>query len=267
MASLRDSLPPSWTVSTSDHTYTISSRALRNELTSSTATEAASWTASLAEEVESYSSPGAANPAKAKAELDQILAKPEFAAVRPPSAWELFKLRLQAWLLRMLEKLFGSISRHPIGGQIVFWVLIFVGVVLIGALLIRFLASRDRMQSLPPSAAAFASRSWQEWIRLAREAANRNDFRDAIHSAYWAGVARLEDMAIVPRDRTKTPREYLRIVTDKSAGELATRYVLREPLAALTTRLERVWYANRGASREDFQDSLKQLEALGCPLE
>jgi hypothetical protein len=28
-----------------------------------------------------------------------------------------------------------------------------------------------------------------------------------------------------------------------------------------------VWYANRGANAEDFQDTLRQLEALGCPLE
>jgi Domain of unknown function (DUF4129) len=144
---------------------------------------------------------------------------------------------------------------------------IFLGIVAIGALLIRYLAGKDHMQSLPPSATTFSSRTWQEWIRLAREAASRGDFREAVHSAYWAGVARLEDTGVVPKDRTKTPREYLRIVTDKTAGEMALHSIHRESLSTLTNRLERIWYGNRSASPEDFQDSLRQLEALGCPLE
>ena len=41
----------------------------------------------------------------------------------------------------------------------------------------------------------------------------------------------------------------------------------KEPLRILTSKMERSWYAGRGASAEDFQDSLRQLEALGCPLQ
>ena len=133
--------------------------------------------------------------------------------------------------------------------------------------LFRFMVSRDRIDSLPPGEIVASTRTWQEWVRAAREAANRNDFREAVHSAYWAGITRLEDNGVLPKDRTKTPREYLRLVSEPSPHELAPRPIYREPLAELTKHLERIWYANRGAGPDDFRDTLRQLEALGCPLE
>jgi Domain of unknown function (DUF4129) len=267
MAELRDSLPRNWSVSTKEQTYSISSEPLRNELTSLSTAKAQIWIERMTAEVEGASAKYPPESAAARAELDRILARPEFGAVRTPSAWELFRQRLSAWLARLLMKLFGGIGRHPIGGKILFWVLMVAGVVCIAFWLFRFLMSRERMFSLPPSDSVLNSRTWQEWIRASREAANRSDFREAVHSAYWAGIIRLEDLGAVPKDRTKTPREYLRIVTDPAAGELAARTAHRDPLTALTSRLERTWYANRGAGPEDFSESLRQLEALGCQLE
>jgi hypothetical protein len=266
MVALRDSLPRRWIVSTPEFTCSVSSEPLRNQLTSLSASKALVWVNHLAAEVQASSSPRTALP-QARSELDRILARPEFAAVRPPSAWDLLRERIAVWVGRMLLWLFSGLDRHPIGGKILFW-LIVVGVVTwIAFGLFRFLTSRDRMAALPQSAAPVTSRTWQEWIRAAREAAGRSDFREAVHSAYWAGIARLEDAGVVPHDRTKTPREYLRLVTEPVPGELAPQLAPREPLAGLTSRLERVWYANRGASLEDFHESLRQLEALGCPLE
>lgn len=267
MTALRDSLPRRWTVSTPERAYSISSEPLRGQLTSLSSEKAQVWVAGVTAEVERFAGASAAGSPAARAELDRILARPEFAAVRPPGAWELFRQRIAAWLERMLIRLFGGIERYPIGGKIVFWLILIGGVLCIGLWLFRFLASRDRMDSLPPSASVVASRTWQEWIRTAREAADRGDFREAVHSAYWAGIVRLEDAGLVPRDRTKTPREYLRLVAEPHPGELASRPSHREPLAALTSRLERIWYANRGAGPDDFRESLRQLEALGCQLE
>src|SRR6202030_212073 len=111
---------------------------------------------------------------------------------------------------------------------------------------------------------------WQEWIHAAREAAARGDFREAVHSAYWAGISRLEETGVLPRDRTKTPREYLQLIDARPlAAELDSHAAqdYKKPLAALTSRLERIWYANRLARLEDFDDTLRHLEALGCSLE
>ncbi len=263
---LRDSLPAHWTVVTSSVEYSISSEPLRNALKSRSLDNAKVWTNHLAEEVESSTKlPGGSTEARTK--LDKILAGPEFGAVRPPNALELLKQRINRWLEEMVLKLFGGISRHPIGGEILFWLLVLVAVGVIAMWVFRFIASRDRVQSLPPGAAAIASRTWQEWLRAARQAAKEGNYREAVHCAYWAGIARLEDAGVVPKDRTKTPREYLRLVTEAAPGQLAASSTHREPLTTLTRKLELIWYANRGARPEDYRESLRQLEALGCSLE
>jgi len=267
MAALRDSLPKHWALTTPESTYSISTQPLRNQLTALSAEKAKLWVDNLAREIENSSAAPAANSNDARIKLDGILARSEFAAVRPPSAWELFRQRFAAWFERLLLKFFRAIGRHPIGGQILFWLILIGGVLAIALWLFRFISSRDRLASMPSSEIVGAARSWQEWIRAAREAANRGDFREAVHSAYWAGIVRLEDSGVVPRDRTKTPREYLRLVTQPAPGELMSLPAHREPLSALTLRLERVWYAHRAAGAEDYHESLRQLEALGCPLE
>ncbi|HYY72993.1 MAG TPA: DUF4129 domain-containing protein [Candidatus Bathyarchaeia archaeon] len=266
MAALRDSLPKRWTVSTPEGSFSVSSEPLRNQLTSLSSEKTQVWVNHLAEEV-AFSAQSVSGPSNAREELNRILARSEFAAVKPPSAWDLFRQRLAAWVERMLLKLLGGAAKHPLGGQILFWLLIVVAVGVVAMWVFRFFASRDRGSGLAPSTDVTATRTWQEWIREAREAAGRDDFREAVHSAYWAGIARLEDLGVVPKDRTKTPREYLKLVDEPADGLLALEPVHREPLSALTRGLERIWYANRGARLEDFRESLRLLEALGCLLE
>jgi hypothetical protein len=267
MAALRDSLPKQWNVLTPDHTYSVSNEFLRDQLTAGSGETAKAWVDRLATEVQSYAALRPGSPGNAKADLEQILSAAEFAGVRPPSAWDLFRERLAAWLEGLLLRIFGGLARYPIGGQILFWLVMVIGVGFIALWVFRLVVGRDRMDSLPASEVVSASRTWQEWMRSAREAASRDNFREAVHSAYWAGIARLQEIGVVHRDRSKTPREYLRMASEPSADGIAPRPAYREPLAALTSRLERIWYANRGAGADDFQDTLRQLEALGCQLE
>jgi hypothetical protein len=270
MGRLRDALPAYWTVRTQDGSYTISSEYLKVQLLSGKSDDAKLWVDHVTGEARGYSEAllrVKKTTGDAHRELEKILGGSEFAAVHPPSAWDLFRQRLSAWLLRMLGKLFGGMARNPIGGEILFWLIVVAGVGFIALWVFRFLASRERMEAMPRSEIVNASRTWQEWMRMAREAAARNDFREAVHAAYWAGIARLEDAGVVPKDRTKTPREYLRLVTAPPGELMAARPMYREPLAELTKRLERIWYANRGAGPEDYQQTLQQLEAMGCQLE
>jgi hypothetical protein len=267
IAAFRDALPPNWIVATADRTYSVSSQPLRAQLTPSTRQKAVAWLNCLAEEIDNSSAVPSNQAGKARAQLDQILAQSQFAAVRAPTPWELFRQRVWAWIERMLERLFGGIGRHPIAGEFLFWIIVIAGVLCIAVWLFRYLVSRDRMDGLESGPSVVNTRTWQEWIHAARQAADRGDFREAVHAAYWAGIVRLEDTGVVAKDRSKTPREYLRSVSDPQPGELFSRPVYREPLAALTSRLEKVWYANRGASTGDYQESLRQLEALGCQLE
>jgi len=269
MGELRDSLPKRWSVTTSDGAYSISTQRLRNELTSLSAADAKLWVDNLAKEVGSYSTTATtvAENNAARTKLNAILARKEFAGVAPPSAWEILKQRVRLWILRQLLSLFEAVQRHPIGGRIVFWVILVGGVLAIAVWLLRFLAGSDRLAALPRHQPVGVSRTWQEWLRAAREAANRGDFREAVHSAYWAGIVRLQDIGVVPRDRTKTPREYLRLASEPKPAASIASPAPQKPLADLTSRLERFWYANHEAKAEDFQESLRELEALGCRLD
>jgi uncharacterized protein DUF4129 len=271
IAAIRDALPAQWVVATPENTYGIYSSDLRDKLAAGNIAEAQTWLENMSDEIASYTDGTADQPGNASAELHKILAEDQFAGVRPPSAWEIFRQRVIAWLQKLLSRLFAGLSRYPLSGEILFWLLVIVAVSLIAFGIFRFVISRDRLEPMVRSQDVLASRTWQEWLRAARTAANRGDFREAVHSAYWAGIVRLQETGILARDRSKTPREYLRLASvPSSASELQSAAVgrqFREPLAALTSRLEKVWYANRGASAEDFQDTLLQLEALGCQLE
>jgi hypothetical protein len=266
----RDELPPSWNVSVPGHSYSISTKPLRDQLNGNSPDNARIWFSHLQSEIRSAQRPGGQPLPAAHAQLNKILAGRGFAGVRPPTYLELLRERASAWLQRMLLKLFSSLSRHPIGAKALFWVVLIAGILFIALWIFRYIAGRDSMHFFQPSTATATARTWQEWIGAAREAAARGDFREAVHSAYWAGISRLQESGTLPHDRTKTPREYLRLIDTRPRGtELDGQSAedFKKPLAALTSRLERIWYANRMARLEDFDDTLRQLEALGCSLE
>jgi hypothetical protein len=267
MTALRDSLPDRWIVVTPEKDYLISTEFLRGQLGANSGRIAQVWVDHLRQELQSYPATPRPEAADPKAELAAILGGPEFNAVHPPTSWDLFRQRLAAWFERMLPRLFGNMDRYPIGGYVLFWIVVVLGVGVLALWLFRFMVSRDRIDSLPAGQIACPLRTWQEWIQAARTAANRNDFRQAIHSAYWAGITRLEDTGILPRDRTKTPREYLLLISQPASGDSVSHADYREPLTVLTSRLERTWYASRSADFDDFRDTLRQLEALGCQLD
>jgi Domain of unknown function (DUF4129) len=266
IAELRDALPKSWTVAASERTYSISTQPLRNFLTALDVEKSRAWVSRLSAEIRSFTLAPAPESTKARAELNRILARREFEAVHPPGAWELLRQRVIAWLERLLLLLFGGMARYPIGGKILFWLLVVGATLWIAVWLLRFWIGRERMQTLHSAAPLFRTQTWQEWLHDARHAAARGDFREAVHASYWAGIVRLQESGAIPKDRAKTPREYLRIASEPAPDELTSRTPVKEPLSVLTSRLERTWYANRAATLEDFQDNLRQLEALGCPL-
>lgn len=275
LSELRKQLPAAWHVQTSESRYDISAEPLRTLLASAAgdpkqrtarADDAVAWIADLRSQLYGYAARSAANSSTARGKLDEILHRHEFGAVRPPSARDLLRQRINEWLLRLLRSILDSIGRHPIGIKLLFWPVVLGVTSWIALMLFRFWnerARRDEMQAIETVA---AHRSWQEWIRAAREAAARGDFREAVHSAYWAGIVHLEDSGLIEPDRTRTPREYLRIVAEACGDAAEVRANLRESLAALTSRLERVWYGLRPAGDEDFQDCMRRVRELGCRL-
>jgi hypothetical protein len=252
-AAVRAALPAAWEVNTSNGTYRISTAPLR-DLLEKRPGEAKEWLAFLATQLEGYSA-ASRIPANARARLDRILSRREFAGIGPPSAWELLRERVAAWIARLLQRLFDLLGVDAESGVFFFWVLLAAAVGALGFLLLRWWMRGERTEAFIPGGQATHLRGAPDWMRSAREAAARNDWRTAVHCAYWAGVVSLEETGALPFNRTRTPREALRALA---------RSPLAAPLKELTARLERFWYARAAAGAEDFAACLESLEALGC---
>jgi hypothetical protein len=275
IAQIRSSLPEKWEVATSDGHYNISSKPLdsfleRAEQDSAQRTtqiaDANHWLEELARQAKSYATAESTNDSNARIVLGQILAQREFSSLRAPSALDRLRDEITDWILRGVAWFLGHIVRHTTSATIFFSLLLVAVVLWLGFTLVRFWTRRARLDELQaPQAVAFA-RSWQDWIRDARAAAERGDFREAVHSTYWAGISYLEAVELIDPDRTRTPREYLRLLSKTDPQAAASLEKPRAALASLTTRLEQIWYGRRPASREDFLDSMQQIEGLGCQL-
>ncbi|MGB6546489.1 MAG: DUF4129 domain-containing protein [Candidatus Acidiferrales bacterium] len=275
IAQIRTSLPDQWYVRTADGSYEISSAPLRTLLekaeqypqrSPNLIRAANQWLAEEARQIESYTAAEPIDGLSARAALTTILARREFRGLGRTSARDILMQKFQDWMEKIWEWFVGHIGRHETGAKIFFELLLFLAVVWLGAVLVRFWTRRARFDELRAPQSVAIARSWQEWIRAAREASERGDFREAVHSAYWAGIAYLEAIELIAPDRTRTPREYVRLLS-KPRPDIATP--LEQPraaLAALTARLEQVWYGHRPASREDYAESMRHVEGLGCQL-
>lgn len=193
---------------------------------------------------------------RTRSDLKNILAQHEFHRVHGPDAMDVLLGKLNRWLARVLGKLF----RSGVGRFDWFPILSYP---LIGAALVLLAVWTARRLKLPEEEPvreiipfAPSARSWRSWLAEARTLAQQQEWRNAIHIAYWAGISFLEENGAWKPNRARTPREYLRMV-----GPRKPQY---PALAALTRKFEVVWYGHRNAGESDFQDALGQLEKLGC---
>jgi hypothetical protein len=197
----------------------------------------------------------AGDPAQARKKLDEILARKEFNRVRGPSFLELWVDKVLGWLARHLR------PAGP-GTWNVIQVLVYgLAASALGALLIwtvlrlaKPASGEDGGREIIPFSPS--AKGWRTWLAEARGHADQQDWRNAIHLAYWAGISYLEEHGAWKPNRARTPREYLRLL-----GAWTPEH---PPLAALTRKFEVVWYGHRPVSEPDFQETLGELERLGC---
>ncbi len=258
-------LPDEWEIATPEGSYTISSQPLRELIAQSPrgagVPQAKEWLEHLAAHLEG-SSAGPRSAGNAKQELTRILSRREFEGVGPPSQWELLQERIRNWLGRFFERLFGFAAQYPTESKIFFWTLI-------GGALLAFLVwlfrRWDRAELVSMNIPSDATpRTSNQWIVAARALSAQGDFRKAIQCTYWAAIVRLEELGTLPRNRPHTPREYLGLVSAARGGG-PSQY--SEPLVALTSQLERCWYAGMTATAQDFAACLSALEAFGCRVD
>jgi hypothetical protein len=262
---LRDSIPEALTVQTSRGDVSVNVDFLRDALNrfltatagakSNILANAGTRLKAMRTEAELYEQPDRADDATRK-QLDEILSDREFDRLHGPSALELFKQRIQAWVLRLLRKIKPKIPDVQDVGQIFVWVMIALTATVVGVWLYRVSLQNTgtgQREVLPFMA---SSRSWREWLADARARAARGEWRDAIHFGFWAAVSRLESEGVWPPDKTRTPREYLNAIP---ASNLS-----REPFAAMTKKFEATWYGSRPTTESDFAQFAAHLEMLGC---
>ncbi len=269
----RAAIPETWEINTPDRHYSIPSRPLimllrvaeTNPSARADKLEAASaWLSDLQRQVEAYSAQQGAEDSSARAKAQDILSRREFAGVAAQNPGNLLRQKINEMLMRFFAWLFGGIGRHPIATRTFFWLIVALVVAWLATMLFRHWARGAKLESIEKISSVAFHRPWQEWIRAAREAAARGDFREAVHSTYWAGVTRLETIGALAPDPARTPRESLRVLDEPSSSAIAASAQQRESLAALTASLERVWYGRRAAAASDFQDCLRKAEELGC---
>jgi hypothetical protein len=189
--------------------------------------------------------------------LNQILARHEFNKVKGPNAKDALTARIYRWISKLLSKLnFRGGSNFDLMRLVIY---LFAGAAVTLLLIWTFRRLRQPQEEfLPREIVPFSpsARGWRTWLADARSRAQQQDWRNAIHLAYWAGISYLEENGAWRPNRARTPREYLRLI-----GMRAANYPV---LAALTRKLETVWYGYGQASEADYQEALGQLEKLGC---
>jgi uncharacterized protein DUF4129 len=193
----------------------------------------------------------------ARQKLGEILARREFRNVHGPGLKETLLARLYRWLARLLGhiRLGGSATSSVL--QVVVYVLVALALLILVFWTVNRLRRKEEVlptrEIIPFSPSA---RSWRAWLMDARAEAEKQDWRSAIHLAYWAAISFLESGGAWKPNRARTPREYLCLLTSRSPNY--------PPLSALTRKFEVVWYGERPAAQQDFQDALGQLEKMGC---
>ena len=204
--------------------------------------------------------------ASARAALNRILARNEFASGRKQSWWDRFRERINELLYDAFLRLLSQIGGQKSMGEVLLWLGVCAAAILIAYWIFRRWFRAARLGEMALQSAGVPARSWQQWVFLSRGAASQGDYRMAIHCAYWAGVMRLEELGALPADRAKTPREYLRAMNKPNLLAPKTHTTRYQALSLLTSRLEKIWYGYHAATETDFLDSLAQLEVLGCHL-
>lgn len=191
----------------------------------------------------------------ARADLNEILARREFAGATGPTAFQRLEERIIRWLFGWVDRLLQWLHISAKMGNRLAWTFIVIVFLLIVYWAYRAVSTRTQRIEMPSAEPSEAQDS-RAWASDALAAAERGEYREAIRCAYWAAIVRLEDKKILSRDRSRTPRESLRLLH----AHAHEQGLLRD----LTTRFELVWYGYRNPSAADWSGARMQLEKIGC---
>ena len=262
---LRQSLPRAWPVRVGDKTVEVSTAWLAADLKKMD--EDPAKAVSLAQEITSRlmamrkgaegleQETGSINFNTAHTQLDEILNRREFGAAQGPSQLDILKARIARWISEQIYKTLRRLHLGAKAGNALAWTIVDIAFVVLSYWVWKTLWPATRKRETPAEPPS-ESNDPREWARDALAAADRGDYREAVHCAYWAAVVHLETLGVLKRDRARTPRESLRLLEPHPTEQ----NLLRE----FTRRFELIWYGYRPASANDWSEARSHLEKMGC---
>jgi hypothetical protein len=265
IVALRKSLPRAWVVRTGEASTEVSTDWLAAELRKAVVNPADAAAAlheidvrlaamrKAAIDLEAAS--GQASPVDAREHLEKILQGREFAGLQGPSQWEMLKARISRWVLEQIYRLLSRLHLSAATGNFMAWTIVAIAFLALCYWAVKSLARVSKATELAVDTSIDSSEA-RVWAKDALAAAERGDYREAVHCAYWAAIVHLEGLGVLKRDRARTPRESLRLL-DFHPNE-------QELLGDFTGRFELIWYGYRPASAEDWSGARAQLEKMGC---
>jgi hypothetical protein len=263
LAQLRESLPRNWMVQTEQSETTVSTDWLTYDLlqgerdTSKSKLRKISSRLAAMRKAAAEFEPGPSQPSEksARADLDKILQRREFASSGGPSQAELLEARISRWIGERLVRLLSLLHVGRTTGNVVTWGIVGLAFALLCYWASQNLFRRSRAQ-MPAVQQSNAKEESRQWAQEALAAAERGDYREAVHCSYWATIVHLEALGILKRDRARTPRESLRLLEPHPKE--------RQLLGDFTRHFELIWYGYRPALRDDWTNARSHLEKMGC---
>jgi hypothetical protein len=195
----------------------------------------------------------ASDAAPARAALDTVLARPEFAQIARENAMARLQARVLEWLRRWWARLGGDRLAVRSTATVFAWVASLAAFAVLAGWLIHLLrrSSRSGLRFPdPPEPTVVRAEAW------ARQAATAQDPRESARCAYRAVVRRFEEDGTWKADAARTPREYIRL--------LPRDHRRRGLVEDVARRFEEIWFAGRTANEEDRGAVLRRLRELGC---
>jgi hypothetical protein len=201
------------------------------------------------------------NVSNIRRKLDGILESGEYPQAKAPTLLEKIWGDFVRWLLNSIVKAMPSGSSPS-----AIYLLELTVIAIPCGLLIWWFIRRLQVQRLGLSgdnvlhSSAPSAQGWQEWLEQGQSLGREGRWREAIHRVYWGAISCLESRRLWPADRTRTPREYLGLLS----ASPETRADLSSDLSSLTRSFEHTWYGGLQASEKDFAEACGLLERIAA---
>jgi hypothetical protein len=191
--------------------------------------------------------------------LAGILAQPEFQWQTSRPSWlDAWWERLRLWLFNLLERLFGGreLAVEVPMADTLFVILGILGVALIFAFVLRNMLRSMAAEVAIPSAGLADEElmTSEKAYETARTFSSQEDYRLAVRYLYLSALLHLEERGLLRYDRTRTNREFLRLLHNQQD--------LFANLRAVVEVFDQVWYGFQPMDKDAYDKYQQQITSL-----